>query len=191
MSLVAAALALAGCTTQAATIDVPTSAKAPTYTCSPTAAGASPTPCTPEEYSEQQREAQAAEEAKGVYREMVSELSALQRAGGATTASSALQQRAGGPYLEGQLTTLRGIKKLGATQDGTVRITKLSPVAGASERGYDTALLACVDATASSLVKDDKTLVPGRLIAETVYFRYDSGQLKAWDSEKANAKKSC
>lgn len=188
--LAASALALVGCTTQAAPSVAPTSAKAPTYTCSPTT-GSGPTPCTPEEYSEQQREAQATEEAKGIYRELVSELSALQRGGGATTASSALQQRADGAYLEGQLATLTSIKKLGAKLDGTVRITKLAPAAGASERGYDTALLACVDATGSSLVKDDTTLAPGRLVAETVYFRYDAGRLKAWDSEKANAKKVC
>lgn len=181
---------VAGCTASVVPSGAPTTATTPTYLCTP-AAGGSPVACTPEQYTEEQRQAELTAQAKRVYTKLVQEVTALEREGGATSASAELSRRAGGPYLDGQVSTLTTLSVLQAKLTGDVKITKLARASGATERGYETALLACVDAAKSQIVQGDATLTPGRLIAETVYFKHDGSLLKAWDAEKANPKQAC
>ncbi len=157
------------------------------YTCTPVAG--TPRPCTPEEYTQEQARARAAEEAKGVYRALVSELAALQRAGGSATPSAEFASLAGGPYLAAQQATLTRLSQYKARVTGDVRITTLEAAPGAPAKGFETALLACVDSRKAAVVQDGKTLAPGQLVAEVVYFRREGTALKAWDAEKADPKR--
>lgn len=157
------------------------------YTCSPV--GGTPTPCSPEEYTLEQAQAQLAEEAKGVYRAMVSELAALQRAGGSATPSAEFASLAGGPYLAAQQATLTRLTQYQARVTGDVRITRLDAASGATAKGFEAALLSCVDSTKASVMQDGKALAKGQLVAEVVYFRRDGTALKAWDAEKADPKR--
>lgn len=184
--------ALSGCS-RAATTPSPTTtgsaAATPgaSYTCSPI--GGTPTPCSPEQYTQEQAQAQLAEEAKRGYRRLVSELAALQRAGGATTPSPELTQTAGGAYLAAQQATLTRLSQLKARVSGEVRIATLTAAAGGPAKGFDTALLACVDSTKAKVLQGTKELQKGQLVAEVVYFRRDGDTLKAWDAEKADPKR--
>lgn len=186
------ALALTGCGSGGAKSPSPgTSAVASspgaTYTCTP--AGGTPTPCSPEQYTQEQAQAQLAEEAKRAYRRMVSELAALQRAGGATTPSPELSATAGGAYLAAQQATLTRLAQYKAKVTGEVRIATLTAAPGAPAKGYETALLACVDSTKATVMQEGKALTKGQLVAEVVYFRREGTALKAWDAEKADPKR--
>lgn len=188
---VAAMATLAGCSSSVT--PTPTSSGSsptPTYSCTP-ASGGQPAPCTPEEFTAQEQANELVRQAKEDYNQLYRELSALQRAGGATEASAELSRRAGGPYLEGQVANLTQLRSMQARLTGDARITKLEAAQGAAAKGYETALLACVDARQTKLVTDTTTVATGRLIAEIVYFKVDGEVLKAWDSEKVSAKKSC
>nr|NLI50815.1 hypothetical protein [Propionibacterium sp.] len=168
---------------------VPSAAPSPsaTYTCTPP--GGTPTPCSPEQYTQEQGQAQLAEEAQRVYRRLVSELAALQRAGGASTPSPELAAVAGGPYLAAQQATLTRLAQYQAKVTGEVRIATLAAATGAQAKGFETALLACVDSTKATVVQEGKPLTKGQLVAEVVYFRREGTALKAWDAEKADPKR--
>jgi len=175
---------LAGCAGDDAASSRPTASSTPTYLCSP--AGATPSPCTPEQYALLEAQAQLAEQAKEVYRRLFNETTALQRQGGSKTPSAELSNVAGGPYLAGQQATLTKLAETGSKVTGEVKLKTLARVPGASEHGYEAALRVCVDATKAQVVQGTKTVSKGQLVAEVVYFKREDAALKAWDAEKAD-----
>lgn len=157
----------------------------PTYTCTP--AIGKPTVCSAEQYTREQAAAELTAEAVGVYRRIFAELLKLQKAGGPTTTTE-LTTTSGGAYLAGQQANLSSMVQQQSKLVGDVKLTKLTGVAGAGAHGYEAALLACVDASASKVMQGKTQLAKGQLIAEVIYFKHDGDQLKAWDAEKADLK---
>lgn len=191
----ALALALAGCGgPKAAGTGTPSATAAPTATFTCTPASGTPAACTPEQYAQEQAALALAEQAKGVYQRAVDEIAALEQGGGATTPSAELAQVAGGPYLTAQQAQLASISQRGLKLSGSVTIKKLTVASGATGRGYDAALFACLDASKATLVQQAPTpsaapVSKGRLIAETAYFKRDAdGTLRVWDAEAADTK---
>ncbi|HOA89248.1 MAG TPA: hypothetical protein PKX10_08960 [Propioniciclava tarda] len=177
-------LAASGCGTPWVATGSAASSPTPTYVCTPLAGA--PAPCTAEEFSKLQAQAQLAVDAQDVYGRFFAEFVAQQRKGGSTTTSTALGAVTGGPYLAAQQANLARLATDGLKITGDVKLVKLVPVAGGPSHGYETALLACIDATKAEAVKGATVVSQGKMTAETAYFKRDAGVLKIWDAEKAD-----
>lgn len=177
-------LPLAGCTPGSATNSpTPAASASPTYLCTPEMGGA-PAPCSPEEYTEMQRLDLLYAEAERSYRRFHAEYSKLYRAGGAEKATPTLAAVAGGKYLEAQVLTLRRLQELQVKAvGGDFALVRLGRSPGASARGYDIALDACIDGRSVPLVQGDKEVGRGIAYQEVVYFKREGGVLKLWDAE--------
>lgn len=184
VGVLTAPLVLAGCGSAKVAVSDAPAPSAPMYTCA--APSGPPTPCTPEQYAKLEIEDQVGQEAIAVYNRLFTELYALERGGGGPTPSAELTNVAGGPYLAGQVATLAKLAELKAKVTGTVALKKAVAVTGASARGYDAAVFACVDATKAQAVAGASIINKGQLVAETVFFKREGTNLKAWDAEKAD-----
>ena len=185
--LVAFALAVSGCTgrPEESPAPVPTPAPSPTYLCTPDPSAA-PTPCSPEQFSEETRLTILYDEATRNYQRFFNEHVKLLRAGGADKATANLLAVAGGPYLDATVTNLRRLRELKVRAGtGEIRLVRLDRSPGAPNRGYEVALATCVDSTGVALLQDDTEVKLGSAYQETVFFKRDAGILKIWDAEGA------
>jgi hypothetical protein len=179
-------LALTGCNAHA-TAPAPDlnqiAAPQPSFSCTPETGGA-PTPCTPEEYSYQEKVKVVYAEAKDVYERFAEEYTTLLREGGAEDASEVLLETTGGPYLDAQRKILRDMHDQGIrATGGSIELVRLEKSPGASAYGYEVALDACIDSRSVSVVKKKKEIGQGYAYTERVFFKRVKGTLKIWDAE--------
>ncbi len=178
--------ALTGCSAHA-TAPLPqenqVAAPQPTFTCVPETGG-SPTPCTPEEYSYQEKLKVVYAEATEVYERFAEEYSALLRAGGAKKATDTLLETTGGPYLEAQSKILAQMHEQGIkARGGNIELARIERSPGAAAFGYEVALDVCIDARSVEVVQKKKEIGQGYAYSERVFFKRDKGVLKIWDAE--------
>lgn len=183
LAAVTVTFALTGCTPGPTNSPAPTASPTPTFRCTPDAGG-EPTPCSPEQYTEQVRLDVLYGEATKNYQRFFAEHVKLLRAGGVDKATANLLAVAGGPYLDATVTNLRQMQELGVKAGpGEIRLVRLERSPGATSRGYEAALKACVDSRGVPLLQGATEVRPGSAYAETVYFKRDAGVLKLWDAE--------
>ncbi len=193
--VVAATLALAGCSRPApSTSPEPTTDESPpaaSYLCTPEGGGA-PTPCTPEQFTEQERMTVLYGEAEKVFRKWFGEKARLFRAGGTDRATPIMVATTGGPYQAAELLILKDFAAKGLrAEGGDIKLAKVSRAPGAASYGYEVALTVCIDARSVEIVQQDKPSgKQGSATAGTVYFKRDGDQLKAWDAQE-KVVKSC
>ncbi len=185
--------ALTGCNAHA-TAPLPTenqvASPQTSFSCVPETGG-SPTPCTPEEYSYQEKLKVVYAEATEVYERFAEEYSALLRAGGTEKASEVLLDTTGGPYLKAQSETLTQMHKQGIrARGGNIELARIERSPGAAAFGYEVALDVCIDARSVEVVQKKKEIGQGYAYSERVFFKRDKGALKIWDA-KGKRVQSC
>lgn len=162
-------LALTGCgTPSASTSPSPTPTEYPTFTC--TASDGSPVPCYRSEYDRMEKGRADSAVAVQVYQRFYNESVRLWRVGGTDKATAELVATTGGDYLNAQLTHFKQLKQSKAVVTGEFKLVKLAAVGGATQRGYEAAVVACVDASGATITTEQGAN-KGIIYRETAYLK--------------------